>query len=189
MGISSMTLVEQFAQFARPVLDLPIVRRTRRNHGLEHATIHILSSRIRNLQMAGRSTDSGFVLLGEADTGAVEAAVRDALRRMRAGEHHLAVHPNCGTNLVTSGFMVSMAAMLGTLGVSRQQVWNRLPTVMILAMISLLVAQPLGLSLQRHITTDGDPADLEVVSITKGEMRLPVGNAPITVHRVVTHSS
>jgi hypothetical protein len=184
-----MTLVEQFAEVARPVLDLPIVRRTRRNHGLEHATIHILSSRIRNLQMAGRSTDSGFVLLGEADTSAVEAAVRDALRRMRGGEHSLAIHPNCGTNLVTAGFMVSMAAMVGTMGASRRQLWNRMPTVMLLAMVSLLVAQPIGMSLQRYITTDGDPGDLEVLSITKGQMRLPLGDAPITVHRVVTHSS
>jgi hypothetical protein len=184
-----MTLVEQLADFAQPILDLPLVRRTRRNHGLEHATIHVLSNRIRNLQMAGRSTDSGFVLLGEADTPMVESAVRDALRRMQQGEHHLAVHPNCGTNLVTSGFMVTMAAMLGTMGASRRNVWNRMPTVMLLAMVALLFSQPLGLSLQRHITTDGDPADLEIVSITRGQMRFPLNNAPITVHRVVTHSS
>ena len=74
---------EQLATAAKPILDLPVVRRTRRNHGLEHATIHVLSSRIKGLQMAGRSTDSGFVLLGEAPTELVEASVRDALSRMR----------------------------------------------------------------------------------------------------------
>src|SRR5450432_4134839 len=100
-------LVERFANFAQPVLDLPLIRRTRRNHGLEHATIHILSQRVSNLKMAGRSTDSGFVLLGDAPTEQVEAAVREALRRMSAGEHGLAVHPNCGTNLVTTGLMTS----------------------------------------------------------------------------------
>jgi hypothetical protein len=182
-------LIERFADFARPVLDLPLVRRTRRNHGLEHATIHILSQRIKNLRMAGRSTDSGFILLGEAATEEVEAAVRDALRRMRGGEHSLAVHPNCGTNLVTSGMLTSVAAMLGLSGANRRDAWNRLPTVMILVMLALIFSQPLGLSLQKHITTDGDPADLEVISITRSAMRTPFSSGAVTVHRVVTRSS
>src|SRR4051812_38026749 len=108
--------VERFADFARPVLDFPLVRRTRRNQELEHGTIQILSQRVNNLHMDDRSTDSGFVLLGEAPSEQVEAAVREALRRMRGGEHGLAVHPNCGTNLVTTGLMTSVAAMLGLSG-------------------------------------------------------------------------
>ncbi len=182
-------LVERFANFAQPVLDLPLVRRTRRNHGLEHATITILSGRVRNLHMAGRSSASGFVLLGEAPTEQIEAALRDALRRMRAGEHHLAVHPNCGTNLVTTGMMASVAAMIGLSGASRRDAWNRLPTVMILVMLALIFGQPLGLSLQKHLTTDGDPADLEIISITRSQVRTPLSSSPLTVHRVVTHSS
>ena len=182
-------LVERFADFARPVLDLPLVRRTRRNHGLEHATIHILSSRVPNLRMAGRSSDSGFILLGEAPTSEIEAAVRDALHRMRAGEHGLAVHPNCGTNLVTTSMMASLAAMVGLTGASRRDAWNRLPTVMTLVIVALIVSQPVGMSLQKHITTDGDPADLEVISITRSQMQTPLSSNPLTVHRVVTRSS
>ncbi|HVU12833.1 MAG TPA: DUF6391 domain-containing protein [Phototrophicaceae bacterium] len=180
--------VERFANFAQPVLDLPLIRRTRRNHGLEHATITILSQRVSGLRMAGRSTDSGFVLLGEAPTEQIEASVREALRRMRAGEHNLAVHPNCGTNLVTTSLMTTVAAMIGLAGASRRDVWNRLPTVMLLVMVALIFAQPLGLSLQRYITTDGDPADLEVLRITRSEVQNPLGGRMI-VHRVVTHSS
>jgi hypothetical protein len=182
-------LVERFANFARPVLDLPYVRRTRRNHGLEHATIHILSERVKNLRMAGRSSDGGFILLGEAPTEQVETAVRDALRRMRAGEHGLAVHPNCGTNLVTTGLLASLAAMLGLAGASRRDSFNRLPTVMTLIMVTLIFSPALGMSLQKFITTDGDPADLEVVSIRRSEMQTPLSASPLTVHRVVTHSS
>lgn len=182
-------LVERFAEFAQPVLDLPLVRRTRRNHGLEHATIHILAQRVKNLRMAGRSSDSGFVLLGEASTEQVEAAVRDALRRMRAGEHDLAVHPNCGTNLVTTGLMASVAALVGLTGASRRDLWNRLPAVMLLVMVALIFSQPLGLSLQKYITTDGDPADLEVLSVTRSSVQTPLSSAPLTVHRVTTHSS
>ncbi len=182
-------LIERFANFAQPVLDLPLVRRTRRNHGLEHATIHVLSGRVKDLKMAGRSTDLGFVLLGEAPTEQVEAAVRDALRRMRGGEHSLAIHPNCGTNLVTTGTMTTLAAMLGLSGASRRQAWNRLPTVLLLVMGALLFSQPVGLALQKYITTDGDPADLEVVSITRSQMQTPLSTNPLTVHRVKTTSS
>jgi hypothetical protein len=181
--------IEQTADFLRPVLDLPLVRRTRRNHGLEHATIHVLSGRIRNLRMAGRSTESGFVLLGDAPTEQVETAVRDALRRMRAGEHQLAVHPNCGTNLVTTGLMTSMAALLGMTGARQRDLFNRLPTLVVLMMGALLFSQPLGASIQKHITTDGDPADLEVLSITRSAVRTPLSSEPLTVHRVVTRST
>src|SRR3954463_10192367 len=116
--MSAMSSVERFANFAQPVLDLPLVRRTRRNHGLEHATITILSQRVKNLKMAGRSDSGGFVLLGEAPTEQIEASVQEALRRLRGGERALAVHPNCGTNLLTTGFMTTVAAMLGMAGAS-----------------------------------------------------------------------
>lgn len=182
-------MIKQLAGIAHPLLDTPIVRRTRRNHGLEHATIHLLSSRIKGLHMAGRSTDGGFILLGEAPTEMVERAVHDALRRMRAGEHQLAIHPNCGTNLVTTGFLTSLVALVGLGGANRREAFNRLPAVMTLMMLALLVGQPLGTALQRHITTDGDPADLEVVSITRHEVPTPFSSKPMMMHRVVTRSS
>jgi hypothetical protein len=182
-------MIEELAKTAQPILDLPLVRRTRRNHGLEHATIHILSSRIKGLQMAGRSTDSGFVLIGEAPTELVETSVQDALRRMRGGEHNLAIHPNCGTNLVTTGLLTSVVAALGLSGVSRKESFNRLPGVMLLMMFTVLFSQPLGSALQKYFTTDGDPADLEVIRITRSEVTMPLSNGPTTMHRVVTHST
>ena len=36
------------------LLELPYIRQTRCNHALEHATIHILSERIKPLRLAGR---------------------------------------------------------------------------------------------------------------------------------------
>jgi hypothetical protein len=182
-------MLERLAIFAQPVLDLPLVRRVRRNHGLEHATIHILSGRIKNLKMAGRSTDSGFFLFGDAPTEMIETAAHDALRRMRHGEHNLAVHPNCGTNLVTTGFITSVAAMAGMTGANRREdMFNRLPLLMLLTMAAVLFSQPIGMSLQKYFTTDGDPADLEIVSITRSKTpTLFSGN--LTVHTVVTRSS
>ena len=182
-------MLEQLAHSAKPVLDLPLVRRTRRNHGLEHATITLLSRRVKGLQMAGRSDESGFTLMGEAPTDQIETAVQEALRRMRAGEHGLAVHPNCGTNLVTTGLLTTLVGVLGLGGASRRESFNRLPMVMVLMMGTVLFSQPLGLSLQKHFTTDGDPADLEVISIKRSEMRMPWSTNAMTVHRVTTRSS
>ena len=92
------------------------IRRVRRNHGLEHATIHVLSRKVKNLSMAGRSTVTGFYLYGNVTTEEVESAVREALQRMRNGEHGLAIHPNCGTGLVTAGLLTSLATLVGTSG-------------------------------------------------------------------------
>ncbi len=182
-------MISQLAQSARPLLELPLVRRTRRNHGLEHATIHLLSRRIRDLRIAGRSDAGGFFLLGDVPTAQVETAAHEALRRMRGGEHALAIHPNCGTNLVTTAFLTTVGAMLGFAGASRRAAWNRLPWVMTLTVGALIAGQPLGMSLQRHFTTDGDPADLEIDGIERFERRLSPFGPPSVVHRVTTHSS
>ena len=58
---------------ARPtrLLGIPAVDRTRRNHGLEHATITILSQRIRGVSLVGRSTPNGFHLYGNVSTDAL----------------------------------------------------------------------------------------------------------------------
>jgi hypothetical protein len=180
-------MLEQLAETARPFLNFPYVRRTRRNHGLEHASIHILGHK--NYRLSGRSDDGGFVILGDVPTDAVESAVNEALRRMRNGEHSLAVHPNCGTNLLTTGFLTSMVGIVGLGGRSRADSFNRLPYVMLLMMIAVLYSQPLGMNLQKYFTTEGDPGDLEVLSIKRSEVRMPFSSGPLTVHRVNTTST
>lgn len=183
-------MLENLADSAQPILNAPYVLRTRRNHGLEHATIHVLSSRVKPLSMAGRSDADGFSLFGEVKTEQVEDAVHEALHRMQGGEHTLAVHPNCGTGLVTTGLMVSLAALAGSVGVRRgaQDYFSRLPLVMVMAIGAVIVSQPLGLSLQQHFTTEGDPGDLRVLDIRRDEVHTPF-NGRLTVHRVTTTSS
>lgn len=184
-------MLENLAESAQPVLHMPYILRTRRNHGLEHATIHVLSSRVKPLSMAGRSDADGFSLFGDVETEQVERAVNDALTRMQNGEHTLAVHPNCGTGLVTTGLMVSLAALAGSVGVRRgvQDYLNRLPLVMVMAIGAVIVSQPLGLSLQQHFTTEGDPGDLRILNIKREEVRTPLSGRSLTVHRVTTTSS
>lgn len=91
--------------------NLPLVMKVRRNHGLEHATIHVLGERTGFRSVAGYSTPAGFFLIGNFTAGEITLAVEDALRRLRNGEKHLAVHPGCGTNYVTSGLLAGTLAL------------------------------------------------------------------------------
>ncbi|MCB9456409.1 MAG: hypothetical protein H6671_10530 [Anaerolineaceae bacterium] len=180
-------MLEILARYSAPVLSLPVVRRTRRNHGLEHATIHVLSRK--HYRLSGRSDETGFVLLGQVATSDVEAAVSEALRRMKNGEHGLAIHPNCGTNLLTTGLLASLVGLVGLGGVNRRASFNRLPTVMLVMMAVILFSPLLGMELQRLFTTDGDPQDLEVLRVERHQFRMPFMSSPVVLHRVSTHSS
>ena len=182
-----MTLIEQFARRADPLLSSPYILRTRRNHGLEHATIHILSRS--QYKLSGRSSDKGFILMGDVPSEQVEAAVREALQRMKAGEHKLAVHPNCGTNLVTAGFLATVVAWLGFAGRGWRSGWARFPNMMIVMMAAVLLSTPLGLSLQKHFTTEGDPGDMQLVSVQRDTLSLPFNVPALIIHRVKTQQS
>jgi hypothetical protein len=182
-------MIEEMAQRAKPILDLPFIRRTRRNHGLEHATVSLLSRKFRGSPLMGRSSDRGFILFADMPQGDVEEAVHEALRRMKSGEHHLAVHPGCGTSRLTTGILTSLVAIVSLSGVRLRNAFSRLPYLMLLMMLTVLVAEPLGLALQRHFTTDGNPADLEVLEITQRRARLPLTFQPINLYTIRTRSS
>jgi hypothetical protein len=163
------------------ILDIPLISRVRRNHGLEHATINILSQRFPYQPLAGYSSPGGFWILGEVPTEELREAVIQALARMTAGERHLAIHVNCGTNVVASGFVAGLLAWLGMAGTkSRREKVDRLPLAIALATLGLILSQPLGPAIQARVTTSGDPEDLSIVEA------FPVKFGRITLHRVVT---
>lgn len=182
-------MMVQLATMAQPLLNFAPIKRTRRNHGLEHATVHMLSKRLKNTPMMGRSNDRGFVLFTSAAPADVEAAVREALQRMRKGEHSLAVHPGCGTSRLTTGFLVSMVAMAGLSGATLRSAFSRLPMLMVMMMFTILISEPLGASLQKHFTTEGDPGDLEILDISRREAHMPFSGQPITMYTIQTHST
>ena len=61
------------------ILDWPLVARTRRNHGLEHATVHVLGERHPGLGIIGRSTPNCFYIYGDLTAEPVQTAVAEAL--------------------------------------------------------------------------------------------------------------
>lgn len=164
------------------LLNTPVISRIRRNHGLEHATIHILSKQVSGIALAGHSDSAGFWLLGNVSTEKVEAAVHLALQRLRAGESQLAIHPNCGTNFVTSGVAAGIAGAVAMLGVgprSRDKL-ERFPLAAALATLALIFSRPLGYRIQQRITTSGLPGNLEIVAVK------PSRRGNVTAHRIVT---
>ncbi|MBC7251400.1 MAG: hypothetical protein H5T62_14085 [Anaerolineae bacterium] len=150
------------------ILDMPLVARVRQNHAVEHATVHVLSARNPHLRLIGRATLSGFNLYGWVRTEEVAAAVTEALRRLQAGESHLAVHPRCGTNLAVGGVLAGLAAFGALLFPHRTKSrLRRLPDMMLAAMLAMLFAQPLGLILQERITTSPQVTGLFVRRIRR----------------------
>jgi len=181
-----MSLIANTARLLRPLLESPVIRRVRRNHGLEHATIHILNRQ--KYVLSGRSSAGGYVLFGDVPTDKVEAAAHEALNRMKRGQAGLAIHPNCGTNLVTTGLLTTLLAAFAFTNTDRRRAWDRFPVVMAGMMGIILYSQPLGMTLQKHITTSGDLGQMEIVSINRSEMQLPFSNQKTVIHHVLTRN-
>jgi hypothetical protein len=159
------------------LLDLPLILETRRNHALEHATLHVLA-RTHQTNMAGHSNPTGFFLLGDLTTEEVTQATIEAWTRLNAGEHHLAVHPGCGTNLATNLVLASTLGWLPLRG--RKSTLGRLavtPLAILLALLGYAIGRELGPKLQEKITTEprlGNMRITEVRLIRKG------------IHRIIT---
>ena len=151
--------------------------RIRQHHGLEHATITLLSRRVPGVQLVARSDFQGFVVVGKVDTSVLAEAAEEALDRLKAGEDRLAVHPNCGTNLVTAGLLSGLAAFVATTGRSRSLA-DRLPSAVLAATIALLAAAPAGRWAQENLTTTPHVDGARIASVRRLE------GGPVMRHRV-----
>ena len=161
-----------------------LIRRVRRNHALEHATIHVLTSQHRTTSIIGRSDGNGFYLYTELPLDVVAEAVHQAERRLRSGEHQLAIHPNCGTNLLAGGILSAGAAFLSLQGSKEEKLherFQRLPLAILGAMAGILLSQPLGNKVQQFVTTDGNLGSLKVGSIRS------TGSGPNKLYRILTY--
>jgi hypothetical protein len=154
------------------------VRALRQHHAIEHATITLLDRRAPGAQVVARSDLQGFLVYGSVDTEILQDTVEEALARLQAGETALAVHPNCGTNLVVAGVLSGLAAFVAGSGRDRS-VWDRLPSAMLGATLALIVAAPMGRWAQANLTTSWQVEGLRIISVQR------VANAPVVRHRVV----
>ena len=157
--------------------------RVRRNHAVEHATLHVLEREMPGLSLVGRSDGQGFLIYGHVDTESLRLAVEEALERLRDGESYLAVHPHCGTNLAVGVLLAGAAVLMGILGSQRAR-WRRLPLTLVGLAGAVTMSGPLGPEVQRRWTTDADMSGVSIARITC----LRRGRLP--VHRVeIEHAS
>lgn len=159
------------------ILDLPYILETRRNHALEHATLHVLA-RTHKTSMGGHSNPTGFFLFGELLTEDIRVAVKEAYTRLKGGESGLAVHPGCGTNMVATAFLPATLAWMPIRG-ARSTRWRLMliPLAIVFGVFGFFLSKPLGPWMQRNITTEANLGNMQIVDITlvrKG------------VHRIIT---
>lgn len=138
------------------------IEKVRRNHGIEHATVHVLSEWVPHLSLVGRADGDGFSIIGDVDPQQLGEAAQEALRRMKDGQGDLAVHPRCGTQLVVLGALTALAAF-ATIG--RRPRMSRFPDVMIATTLAAFAAQPLGIQLQKYVTTSPNVFGAEFVAV------------------------
>lgn len=142
-------------------------RRVRQNHALEHATITILSTYIPDLRVSARSTSRGFTIFGDVDLGQLRRALDEALRRLQAGEAELAIHPNCGTNLVVG---VSLLTLGTILGMASNRARTRVASAALSSVAGIAAARPIGQIVQKYITTLPDLRGVRVTEIYRRKM-------------------
>lgn len=159
------------------ILDLPYILETRRNHALEHATLHMLA-RTHKINMGGHSNPTGFFIFGDLRTEDIRKDLNEAYTRLRAGESELAIHPGCGTNLVATAFLPGTLAWLPFQGTRSTRIrLLLLPLAILFGVFGFILSKPLGTWMQRNLTTEADLGHMQIVDVT------PVRKG---VHRIFT---
>ena len=140
----------------------------RRNHALEHATINVLRRKGVHGAIGGISGPNGFWLVGQVDPTTLQEASEDALRRLKAGQKHLAISKQCGTNYVVPGVLAGIAAWIVMIFPGKgdwKDKWERLPLVMAVVTLVTMLAEPLGPIVQEKVATDPNPGDMKITGI------------------------
>ncbi len=156
------------------------LRRVRRNHALEHATVTLMLEEGVRGPLGGYSTPWGFFIVGNLSTEQLTRIVSNALESLNAGRSEMAISPHCGTNMAVAALFSGVLTRLA-LGKIRRGRWGRIPLVLGAIVVGAVLSRPVGNAIQRRYTTLSDMNGLEVVSIRKawpgGEPRL---------HRITT---
>jgi len=135
----------------------------KQNHALEHATIVLLSRKFPEVRLAGISFAAGFFVFGDLPAEVILPAAQEALTLLRTTSPELAIHERCGTNLAVSGLLTGLAAM----AVARmRRPYNTANNVILAATAALILARPLGLTVQRYVTTQTPNASMTIEKVT-----------------------
>ncbi len=139
------------------------VRATRQNHALEHATLQLLAARRALSTGGGVSDPGGFTLIGDMNLADTETAAADALAALQAGEAELAIHPQCGSNLLAQAILCLSVALL-CFGPQRKRTFPRLAAALYGFLAAILGGRLLGPYLQAYTTLPA-AADREIRAV------------------------
>jgi hypothetical protein len=155
--MSSINPVVQVAQ------QLMLGSAVKQNHALEHATIVLLSRKYPEVRLSGISFAAGFFVFGDLPTEAILPTAQEALNLLRTTQPELAIHERCGTNLAVAGMLTGLSAMT----IARLRRPYSTPNNVILASTAaLILARPLGLTVQRYVTTQTPNASMRIEKVS-----------------------
>ena len=124
----------------------------------------VLARQVPGFHAVARSDLAGFVVYGDVTAEALSAAVAEALSRLNHGQDELALHVNCGSNLVTAGILAGIGALVGS-GDHSRSLWERLPGAVLGATLALCAAVPAGRWVQANVTTSAQVSRLRVAGV------------------------
>jgi hypothetical protein len=136
----------------------------KQNHALEHATIVLLSKKYPDVRFAGVSFAAGFFVFGDVPTEAILPAAQEALTLLRTTTPELAIHERCGTNLAVAGMLTGLSAM--TVAKMRRP-FSTANNVILASTAALILARPLGLIVQRYITTQTPNSSMKITDVKR----------------------
>lgn len=135
----------------------------KQNHALEHATIVLLSRRYPGVRFSGISFAAGFFVFGDVPTEAILPAAEEALLLLRTTQPELAIHERCGTNLAVAGMLTGLSAMAVA---KLRRPYSTVNNVILASTAALVVARPLGLTVQRFVTTQTPNESMRIEKVT-----------------------
>ena len=154
-----------------------LVRRVRQNHGLEHATIHMLAGKARG-RVSGLSDPWGFTLFGDISQPQVMRAASDALVALAGGREQSGDSPELWHESGGEGDARCRGRAAGAGGQARCA-RSILRATIIFILPALVVGDPVAFRVQ-EFTTTADVADRWIVTVR----RMTLG--PIVLNRVTT---
>ena len=155
-----MTSINPVVQVAQQML---LGGAVKQNHALEHATIVLLSKKFPDVRLSGISFAAGFFVFGDVPQEAILPTAQEALNLLRTTSPELAVHERCGTNLAVAGMLTGLSAMAVA---KMKRPYSTANNVILASTAALVLARPLGLLVQRHVTTQTPNASMQILGVS-----------------------
>jgi len=125
--------------------------------------MRMLGNGPRPLRLAGHADWGGFTIYGHVGTEQVIAAATSALHRLQQDQSWLAVHRRCGTNLATGALTTLLLAEISAATLRSRRLRALAGGLAIL--IGAFLARPLGMIVQKRVTTCPDLANARIDAI------------------------